>query len=82
MHNRDTQKAIHSMNNNINGANLKWNWSYHDRTKIPYRSYALSPWDIKTGQNNVWTRPKQLVSQGTVGKDNKKVIIVTNWTDE
>lgn len=44
---------------------------------LPCMSYASSFGRLKRGQNNLWTGPKQPVSQRTVCKDNKKAVMMT-----
>lgn len=59
---RDFQKPIHSVNNNIDGATLKWTRSYHARGN------ALNVFGMLKWQNNLFLGLSNLVYQGTVCK--------------
>lgn len=45
-----------SVKNNINKATLKWSQSCHPRR--PALPIFSDLWNVKTGQINLWTRPK------------------------
>ena len=71
-------KTITIINNNINGATLKWSWSCHNRGiacltyHIPQVFAVLKPGKITLG----WAL-RNLVLQRTVCKDSKKAVILT-----